>query len=409
MKDHRTLAVLTAALAIVLARSSVRELSAQAVARVDLPKLLGVSAARVRATALMTAAGTTKIADTARHVTIARGTFLVAALHDTLRSHTTVGEAHLDLPLQLYGLNAAGVGVRFLVRCEIVGGGLKYDPADGLYRGDLLVGLENAVAPGASDSLSGTVRLQLTGPDTVSPGQLTLSHTNIPYASVRLAAATHSNVVTMHIHPSFEAAGTDVPIPVRQPLFLVAVSPKRIDGYGLGAATLTILGTSRVPEESVGVSVDAERGTLGVTSLQVARNHAATTTVRSRGLGDDRLSVRSGRSDSMVVMITYVAPLAFLVAALLGGLFGASLTRLKARKQQRDASWARYVGAGVISGVVSAVAWALGVNLLGVSIRVPNGSEGAAFVIAYLAGHQGLSTLSSRMAPVAHWLGGPHG
>ncbi len=103
------------------------------------------------------------------------------------------------------------------------------------------------------------------------------------------------------------------------------------------------------------------------------------------------------------------APLAFLVAALLGGLFGASLTRLKARKQQRDASWARHVGAGVISGVVGAVAWALGVNLLGVSIRVPNGSEGAAFVIAYLAGHQGLSTLSSRMAPVAHWLGGPHG
>ncbi len=387
--------ILTAALAI--APAAVQAQAALKIPRASLSRVLGVTAAQLHAARLATGSGTQPIPQAATQVTLAPGTFLVAPLGSTPQSHLTVAGQHFDLPFQLYGVKAAGGGVRFRVRFDVAGGGLKYDPADGNFRGDLLVGLEDVSQPGATDRLAGAVRMQLTGPDTVSPEQLTLSHTNIPFQTVRLVAATHDDVVTVHIRPSFEPNGVVV---------LATLTPKRIDGYGLETATLTIVGSAGVPKESLAVSLSAERGALGATSLDVPRNRSVTTTLRSRGVGPDRLTITSARSDPFVLTITYAFPVAFLIFALLGGLVGTLISLFQARGRQRAAVRARYMAAGVLSGLVAVVAWGLGVNLLGVPVTIPYGSEAAAFVIAYLGGHHGLTRLAAKAAPVGRWLGG---
>src|SRR2546426_8530182 len=232
------------------------------------------------------------------------------------------------------------------------------------------------------------------------------SDLNIPFQTVRLVAATHDDVVTVHIRPSFEPNGVDARIPLRRPLVLATLTPKRIDGYGLETATLTIVGSAGVPKESLAVSLGAERGALGATSLDVPRNRSVTTTLRSRGVGPDRVTITSARSDPFVLTITYAFPAAFLIFALLGGLVGTLISLFRARGQQRAATRARYVAAGVLSGLVAVVAWGLGVNLLGVPVTSPYGSEAAAFVIAYLGGHYRLTRLAAKAAPVGRWLGG---
>ncbi len=396
--------ILTAVLAI--APAAVQAQAALKIPRTSLGRVLGVTAAQLHAARLATASGTQPIPQGASQVTLAPGAFLVAPLGSTTQSHVTPAGKHFDLPFQLYGVKAAGGGVRFRVRFDVAGGGLRYDPADGNFRGDLLVGLEDVSQPGATDRLAGAVRMQLTGPDTVSPEQLTLSHTNIPFQTVRLVAATHDDVVTVHIRPSFEPNGVDARIPVRRPLVLATLTPKRIDGYGLETATLTIVGSAGVPKESLAVSLSAERGALGATSLDVPRNRSVTTTLRSRGVGPDRLTITSVRSDPFVLTITYAFPVAFLIFALFGGLVGTLISLFQARGRQRAAVRARYMAAGVLSGLVAVVAWGLGVNLLGVPVTIPYGSEAAAFVIAYLGGHHGLTRLAAKAAPVGRWLGG---
>ena len=51
----------------------------------------------------------------------------------------------------------------------------------------------------------------------------------------------------------------------------------------------------------------------------------------------------------------YVAPWAFLVAAVLGGLTGAVVSRMQARKQTQTASLPRYLVIGVLGGLVGGV------------------------------------------------------
>src|SRR3989441_3276633 len=99
-------------------------------------------------------------------------------------------------------------------------------------------------------------------------------------------------------------------------------------------------------------------------------------------------------------------PYTTLFRSLLGGLVGTLISLFRARGQQRAAARARYVAAGVLSGLVAVVAWGLGVNLLGVPVTIPYGSEAAAFVIAYLGGHYGLTRLAGKAAPLGPWLGG---
>src|SRR5207247_10851749 len=133
---------------------------------------------------------------------------------------------------------------------------------------------------------------------------------------------------------------------------------------------------------------------------------SVTTSLRSRGVGPDRLTITSARSDPFVLTITYAFPVAFLIFALLGGLVGTLISLFQARGRQRAAVRARYMAAGVLSGLVAVVAWGLGANLLGVPVTIPYGSEAAAFVIAYLGGHHGLTRLAAKAAPAARWLGG---
>src|SRR2546426_371545 len=121
------------------------------------------------------------------------------------------------------------------------------------------------------------------------------SDLNIPFQTVRLVAATHDDVVTVHIRPSFEPNGVDARIPLRRPLVLATLTPKRIDGYGLETATLTIVGSAGVPKESLAVSLDAERGALGA----LRGGGGAERPGRSRGLGPGRESPGGARYDPL--------------------------------------------------------------------------------------------------------------
>lgn len=382
--------------------------------RAELSHRLGVQLDTVRQ---VTHGATALVSPAVTQVTVAPGTFFAAKVGKTAariqpttmaasgHSPASSPEApHYKLPYQLYGMGTNGTGIHFAVRYEVAGDALTYDPTTGAFNGDLLVGLEDVDQPAAAEPLLASVELQLSGVHDVQPRELRLTHTNIPYETVHVVATTSDNLVTLRIVPSFDPAGIGVPVPVRQPLFRASLSPRRIDGYGLEAATLTLLGAPSISKDSLPVSVSTSRGAVGGTVLEVPANRAATTAIRSHGLGVDTVTLSSNQAAMTVLSLTYVTPWAFFIAALLGGLSGAVVNQLQTKKKKK-ASLPRYLVGGVLSGLAGAAGWALGVNVLDAGITVPNGSEAGAFFVAYLVGHAGLRQLA-KLTPVAGWLTG---
>lgn len=158
----------------------------------------------------------------------------------------------------------------------------------------------------------------------------------------------------------------------------LAASPIEILGYGLGTATILVEGDELVGAgTAIGLQTDA--GHLDPLRPVLDAQRGATATLRSDGVG--QANVRAPSWDTEAVAVRFVAPLAFLLFALLGGVLGTALRIF--RKAAR--SWPRALLVGTGAGVLGAVLWALGLRVLTLDFA-PATTEFAALGISALVG-----------------------
>ena len=179
----------------------------------------------------------------------------------------------------------------------------------------------------------------------------------------------HQLTIAMGPAPAF--GGT---MAVERPVLTLRVSPERLQGFGLEAADVKLEGADGAGEASLSVS----QGRLEASNLA----SGGTTTLRSSGVGEGTITASLSGYQEARATVTYVLPIAFFLAALVGGLFGAGIqwTALGGGKKE-GANLGLSMGTGALVGLLLAVAWALGVNVVGLSLA-SGFNEAAVFLIA---------------------------
>jgi|GEM_PF-5120935 len=295
-----------------------------------------------------------------------------------------------QLPFGLVKVDAGGLKSYLRLVAEVEGGGLV--PASGRFRGSLALGLRDSADPAGTTPLRPPVRVLVTADGAVvNPADLTIAHTNLPYERVVLETPERREQVLARICPSFDTDPVVLAVPVRLAQLVLRASPERIQGWGLQTTRLTV---SLIPplQEKLQVQLSSDVGQPDPHQVTLEGDGAATAELRSSGLSGAHVQAESAMSAPASVDVEFEVPLAFLASTLIGGAVGALIRGLVRRRSNSRSRLPTHVMTGLLAGVVVAAGFAVGVNLLGVSLAATYG-EAASFVVAALGAYAGTEVL----------------
>jgi len=341
-------------------------------------------------------------------VALRRGEFVATRFAAAATRHDTSATGSVDwtIPIQLTGVGADGAVLDVRPSVAVQGGGLHYRQVPGDFTGSVLLGLQSSSHPAGSHRLGRAVRMLLTASvDALSPSQVTLDHTNLPYTSVRLTTRSpSSDVIMLRIRTDLDTATDSIPVSVLRPGLRLIATPKRIAGYGLEVATLAIMADVARPRTAATVTLTSDRGKVEPIQVVLDSGGTAKATIRSAGLGRATITAQSLAFQPESETVEFVFPTAFLVASIIGGLLGGVVREGWATWQDTQRVLVWHFAAGVVlaalGGVIVAVAWAFGINLLDIK---PVSGSGEAFtgLVAALGAFAGLSMVASRLGVAA--------
>jgi len=263
------------------------------------------------------------------------------------------------------------------------GGGLRYDPATDVFRGTLEVWLQDQDDAGLAYDLQQPVSINLfSEADSLSNDLVRFTATEQPQR-ISIVARAPGDSVKIELWPVARIDSVTAMVRVL-PALRLQVTPTRVAAWGLetAVATVELLGDAH---GEFGVTV---RPTLAdPVTLQFTHREAKSAVLRSRGLGPDTVRVSGAGLASAAAVVTYVVPLALLVALALGSGIGTTALQLSAKTRSATPWWAFL--RGLLLGLVAVAAYAVGVKAIPVPIPAQVG-EGGAFVVSSLAAYLGL-------------------
>lgn len=282
--------------------------------------------------------------------------------------------------------DAAGERLHVLIPLvEIEEGGLRFDPAKNAYVGSILIGLLDKDNPAAADSLGREVVMQITG-EVQSLEAVRLRTMNIPFQRVMLSVARpRGDSVLIRLRPTFDPrGGSDIWVPIRRATLSLHASPRRIAGFGLEIAELIVMNQDN--EETVPVALISNLAKPNPSQVR-ATQEGAVSRIRSSGVGTDTVRLAGGAYQGFAV-VQYAWPISFLLAAIFGGLFGGVLNALSTKRHSDPRTVAFLGGQGALTGIVGAVLYAVGINVVGWAPSAEYG-EALMFAVAFMTGLMG--------------------
>jgi hypothetical protein len=322
-------------------------------------------------------------------ITIARNELLVARTGDRSVERTVDGRQRFELPITMIGVGPKGGVLNLAAVVEVAGGGFRLRRDAGGYEGQIFVGIEDKDNPAGRPLLGRKVQFLVTADaDSVKPDTLEIGHANLPYKPVVIETTRPGDAVTVRIRPDFDQKAFEIALKITRPQLTIAAMPPSVQGLGLETTDLRVSVVGAVVPEGVPVSVTADGGRLSSTDPVLSAGGTATTSLRSVGLG--KATVRASHpffEPSTPEEVTFLFPWAFAIAVTLGGAIGGVLRYgiPKRRKGKRvDVRPLLWHGVfGVLTGLVVAAAYAVGINLLNVEPSATAG-EALVFVLAAL-------------------------
>jgi hypothetical protein len=275
---------------------------------------------------------------------------------------------------------------------EVGGGGLRPAPDGAEFGGEVFVALEDRTDPGRTYRLPVAIEVLVTAPvDRVEPGQVELAATN-SWRSIRLSSAAAPDEFQVKLRSPTDPEGVELAVSTVRPRLRVEVSPQRIQGLGLELATVNVSAEDLAQPRGRKVTLSSTGGSLTPTEVQLDEQGMAQAQIRSVAVGTTQVVARSPSfSAGTSAAVSFTAPWPFILATLLGGAVGAVLRLFQPgqRASGRRRPLAVDVALGMAGGLVTAVLYAVGVNLLPVTPTATAG-EALVFGLAAVGGYLGL-------------------
>jgi len=377
---------------------------AQAPVQVRVPRVDGQPISVTR----FTVSGRTATNPALEYVALRRGEMLAArtgreATVLPARGDTAVGappDLRATLPVEFVAVSATGDVLRYRPVAEVEGGAARYDPSGRVFRGTVRVGLE-AVEGTPKGPLPRPVEAYvISDADETVPADLRLERVGPPFVPVRLAVAAPGDALTLRVRTGVDTRQDTVRVPVERPRLVLDASPRQIQGLGLQVSDIVVQAEGLVSYGSTAVRLSADRGSLDSLVISLNQQGIGRSYIRSVGLGEARIRAASPSFQGASTSVVFLFPIGYILAALVGGLIGSAIRECYAprNRKSRGADFAPALAVGLLVGVLVAVAWAVGVNVLAVSPAARAG-EAAVFVMAALgalAGHKVLPVGAAR-------------
>lgn len=283
------------------------------------------------------------------------------------------------------------------LRPAIIKEEMRYQRDERMFRGTLLIALEDVDASTEERPLWGPIRINVaTQGDQVDPSQLDVLQTNT-LSSVNVVARDPQDSVRTQVVPTFDLRGIDVWLPVR-PTILMPNPRKSAAGLGVSTVPLTVTVRGRALKDSVRVLVTTDRGSVEPYEVVIPPAGIGRVQLRTEGIGRATISASSGGLDSAEIGIDFDWPIVFLLAALAGGAIGGVAVQLR-RKRRAHTGLLRPAIVGAVIGFVAAIVYrALGINLISIAIHSTSSDEASVFAFALLAGALGIPALANTKA-----------
>lgn len=264
---------------------------------------------------------------------------------------------------------------------------LRFDPERKTFEGRIQVGFVE-IGANSERPLKGNFAFQVQGPVTPDPPVTRIDRTAPPFAVIRVSSNDPGPEVRLTVRSSVNPDGAQLTMKVVRPEVEVRVNPPRIQGLGLETADIVV--TSKAPQVTRGLRIQlaSDGGRVDPLTLILDESGIATARIRSAAVGSATV-----RAEGPVIApgaqasVAFQTPWRFIGSALAGGLAGGVI--------RKGASWrtgprklALEMLVAVLTGVVVFALFALGVNLLGISLPA-QGGEVLVFVVSTLGAFVG--------------------
>ena len=166
------------------------------------------------------------------------------------------------------------------------------------------------------------------------------------------------------------------------PYIEISVEKEQIQGLGIQETPVhvSLRGVSNYPELTVGMQTS--KGYFDPDEITIKANQVYTVSLRSEGTGHARISVEAANLVSTSDIIYFGFPWKFLLFSIAGAIIGSLIHVFRKRDTGFDT---RAFVVGILLGfTVSVCYWALGVNLLSITIEVSYLNEFAVFALSIL-------------------------
>ena len=153
-------------------------------------------------------------------------------------------------------------------------------------------------------------------------------------------------------------------MPVRRPTLVLEISPPSIQGFGVDTAIVSVRMEGVQDAAGRSVSLASTQGRLKpAPAVTLDAQGTASSTLRSESVGSATVTASANGVQPQTRTVTYVWPVRFLVFSLLGGCAGA-FVKGRTMSGKKSKGSLRWLAVGAASGLVFAVATAIGINLL---------------------------------------------
>ncbi len=293
-----------------------------------------------------------------------------------------------------------GREVRFRPIIETAGGLQVMRDANG-FRGQVFVGVVDLQNPSAAYDLPRPIALLLTGEaDSVSPQQIQITHTNLPFTEVTVSARDPRDELELRLLASGTEERAVVRLPVVRPRLELRAAAGDIQGFGMETVEVSVRAVGLLEPEGRVVTLSTSRGSLRPSRVVLDAQGVGGATVRSAAVGGARLSASSPPLTEASMALGFSWPLAMLAAAIVGGLAGAALRRARGASRGTALPLLPALATGLLAGVVVVVLCAVVASAVP-AVPVAAAGEGLAFVLAAAAGFVGTRAWhgAGRVAP----------
>lgn len=264
---------------------------------------------------------------------------------------------------------------------------LRFAPASGHFETTLHVGLVDEARPNDTVRLPIPVTLTVRSDSVAVDAPPLVFETTARFRAVPIGDPTPREPARIRAGFAYEfAEATELPLTIQRPRLFVTVNPERPTGLGLEAAAVTVRTEDRDLARGRTITLASTGGRLQETTLTFDGTGTARTTLRTSGLGAQRVTASGSPFATASARPYFTPPWFFLLAAVLGGALGGALGRPK------DRPWVPTLLVASGTGLAVCVLYAIGVNVLPVTPDVAAG-QALTFGIAVLGGYLGPAVL----------------